>query len=273
MTDGVLSVEELIARAQAGDQAAVERLFQWYSPLLEDWASLRLGKRHPGIARPSDIAQEAAIRAFRAISTFKGTTQAEWLSWLRSIVETCTNQAFRDAARKKRDRAAETPLEERELPAQQPSPSQAAAVEEQWRQVFGLIFELPEEQRKVIWLYHLRDLRLSEVARSMGKTDAAAAGLLRRGLEALRARLTGEPAPSLEGGSLRAIQAQEDATAALLAYVRRRDAGERVDAGAFIAEHPSCAGELRHMIAWMERIESLRPANLGELGEEENGEH
>jgi RNA polymerase sigma-70 factor, ECF subfamily len=59
-------------------------------------------------------------------------------------------------------------------------------------------------------------------------------------------------------------QAQEDATAAMLVYLRRRDAGERVDPGAFIVEHASCTEELRQALGWLERIQALRPPSTEE---------
>ncbi|WP_437677242.1 sigma-70 family RNA polymerase sigma factor [Sorangium sp. So ce131] len=255
MSQDVASIEELIARARAGDRVAMARLLEWSAPLLEGRASRRLKRRQPDITRPSDIVQEASDRASRAMASFRGTTAGEWLSWLESIVEACAAQSFRDAARKKRDRAGEIPLDDDKLVVPQLSPSRATADVEQWRQVLGQIYELPEDQRNAIWLRYLKDLSVPEVAQCMGRTEAAIRGLLDRGTDTLRERLT---SGSAEDGAPRATQAQEAARDALLVYQRRRDAGERVDAVAFIAEHPSCAAELRDMIAWIERLEALR---------------
>ena len=67
------------------------------------------------------------------------------------------------------------------------------AVEEEWRSLYTFIFELPDAQREAIWLCHLRETPVAEVASRMGRTEAAVAGLLQRGLKALRARMTGGP--------------------------------------------------------------------------------
>ncbi|WP_437307413.1 sigma-70 family RNA polymerase sigma factor [Sorangium sp. So ce388] len=261
MSQEVPSITELIARARSGDQTAIDRLFEWCRP----WVSRYLAKRHRGIARRSDIVQEATARAFRALPDFEGTTEGEWLAWLRRIVETCTTQHFRDAARQKRNRAGETSLVDDDIPAQQVSPSQATATEEQWRQVFTQIFQLPDEQRQAIYLCHLKELSVADAAAQMGKTQGAVSGLLQRGLRTLRERMTTAPDPGApDAGSPRRTQAQDEAASALLVYLRRRDAGEHVAPAAFIAEHPSCAEELRHMLEWIERIQALRPANLKE---------
>jgi len=260
MNHEVPRIEELIARARSGDQAALDQLFQWCRPLLMERAALRLAKKRPGIERPSDIVQKAALKAFRAFPDFEGTTFAEWLSWLDRIVQTCTIQSFRDARRKKRDKAGEAPLDEDEIPSHQLSPSQATATEEEWQQLWTQIYLLQEEQRTAILLRHFKELRVAEVARRMGKTEAAVAGLLQRGLRTLRDRLTSALAPtSPTADPHRITQAQEEAATMLLVYLRRRDAGERVEPEAFIAEHPSCAEELRHALEWIERIQALRP--------------
>lgn len=254
------SLHDLIARAKAGDRLALEKVFQWCQPLLDHWAAHRLAKRQPGIARPSDIAQETAMRAYRSFSSFEGTTEEQLLAWLSAVLETCTTQAFRDAGRQKRDIARETRLDDQEelgVPAPQASPSQATAAEEEWQIVLSWIFQLPEDQKNAIWLCHLKEMRVAEAAARMGKSEPAVAGLLQRGLRTLRDRWSNEvqreplcppPAPPEQG----------EAAAALLSYLRRRDAGERVDAAAFAAEHPSCADDLRAMLAWIERIHALR---------------
>ena len=48
---------------------------------------------------------------------------------------------------------------------------------------------LPEGQRKAIEMHHLEGLALAEIAAELGTTKAAVAGLLHRGLKALRTRL------------------------------------------------------------------------------------
>ncbi|WP_434045156.1 MULTISPECIES: RNA polymerase sigma factor [Sorangium] len=260
MGDDVPTVEELIARARAGDAIAIDRLFAWCAPLLRKWVSQRLANRQPGIAGRSDIRQDVAERAFLAFPSFKGTTEAEWVAWLQRIVETCTTQSFRDAGRQKRDKAAETPLDD-EIPAQQMSPSQATAAGEQWHELLTQLSQLPEEQQQAIYLCHLKELRVAEVAERLGKTEAAVASLLRRGFRALRDRLMDIPEPDPPPtGARPTVDAQDEATAALRLYLRRRDAGERVDPGAFIAEHPSCAEALRHMLECIERLQALRAA-------------
>jgi RNA polymerase sigma factor (sigma-70 family) len=71
----------------------------------------------------------------------------------------------------------------------------AAAPDDSW--LDGLdeaLDELPESQREAIRLRVLDDLAYDDVARALGTSPAAARVRVHRGLSALRARLTKEPA-------------------------------------------------------------------------------
>ncbi|WP_437931221.1 sigma-70 family RNA polymerase sigma factor [Sorangium sp. So ce291] len=257
-----VSFEELLRRARAGEHDALEVLFQRCRPVLDRWASRRFSGTQPGGARPSDTAQETAERAFRQFSTFEGSTAGEWFTWLERIFHSRAAQSARDARRKKRVAPGTVPLDAPEAqaaPADQKSPSQAVSRTEEWRRLLALLYELPDDQRDAIGFCHLKELSVAEAAQRMGKTKPAVEGLLQRGLRTLRARMaedaSGEPtAPTI------APVHTEAAVAALVVYLRRRDAGEIVDAEAFIAEYSACAAELRLMLHWIDRIQALRPS-------------
>jgi len=97
---------------------------------------------------------------------------------------------------------------------------------------------------------------VAEVAQAMGKTPAAVAGLLQRGLRALRSHVANSVAAEPQESS--ADSSASEAAVAFLAYLRRHDAGEQVEREAFIAEHPACEDELRGMLDWSERLHALR---------------
>src|SRR5262249_44552319 len=78
-------------------------------------------------------------------------------------------------------------------------PEDEAARNEQLLWLAEGLAELPDDQREAVRLRHLHGLPVGEVARQLGKTTAAVAGLLRRGLETLRQRSGGEA----EGGDER----------------------------------------------------------------------
>ena len=55
--------------------------------------------------------------------------------------------------------------------------------------VAAALEELPEGQREAVAMHYWEGLTLNEVAQEMGRTAAAVAGLLQRGLRTLRRQL------------------------------------------------------------------------------------
>ena len=69
---------------------------------------------------------------------------------------------------------------------QQTSPSARAVRDEELRRLAEALAGLPEDQRRAVELHHLHGLPVEEVARTLGRSESAAGGLLRRGLKRLR---------------------------------------------------------------------------------------
>lgn len=256
-------IEDLIRRARTGDDAALKLLFEQSGVQMKRLAARRAIGKQSGISRPSDLAQETMLLAFRSFASFSGTTEKQWWAWLKSIFSNEVKQAIRDAGRMMRNKAVETTIDapsDIDVAGSQVSPSQETATEEEYQKVFAQIFELPEDQKKAIWLCHLKEKRVAEVAKQMGKTEAAVAGLLQRGLKTLREQFADEPNRKTPETSS-TTREQKEARSALLIFLRRRDAGEQVDSAAFLAGFPGCAEELRGLLAWVERLQAIRPTN------------
>jgi RNA polymerase sigma-70 factor (ECF subfamily) len=256
-----LSVEELLRRARAGEDAALEELLRRYQSELGTWASQQASQGLPGGERPSDVVQESALRAFQKFSTFKGNSEGELLAWLKKVVRSQAVKLVREAKSQKRDDSGAVPLDTLEaqaVPAPQRSPSQVTAHQEEWRQLMTRFHQLPDDQRDALSLFHLKDLPVAEVASRMGKTKTAVDSLMQRGLRTLRHQMAGGTGEEPEGSPEEAA-ARNAVDAALLAYFRRCEAGERVDADVFAREYPACAEQLRGMLHWMERLRALRP--------------
>lgn len=256
-----LSIEELLTRARAEEKGALEELFRRCKPRLDKWASRQTRPEAPGGNRPSDIVQTSAERAFAKFSTFKGHSEGEWLTWLKSIVLSQSVQLAREALSQKRNDSGNVSLdngEAEELPAPQHSPSQVTLHQEEWCQLLIHCFYLPDDQRKALSLFHLEELSVAEIAAHMGRSEAAVGSLMQRGVRALKERMAGATSEASED-SPAAAAVRNAADAALLIYFRRRAAGESLDLNAFASAYPACAEELRGMLHWLEQLRALKP--------------
>ncbi len=72
------------------------------------------------------------------------------------------------------------------LAAEQSSPIEQAQRNEQVLHLAEALTALPEDQRLVVELRHLKGWSLADIARHLGRSPAAVAGLLHRGLGRLR---------------------------------------------------------------------------------------
>src|SRR5262249_10811992 len=75
------------------------------------------------------------------------------------------------------------------LAADQTSPSGRAGRNEQLARLARALGALPDDQRRAVALHHLEGLSLEATAEAMGRSRPVAAGLIRRGLQALRVML------------------------------------------------------------------------------------
>jgi len=144
----------------------------------------------------SDVVQQTILQAHQARGQFRGTNETEKRAWLRAILANVLAAAGRRFERRARDVGRERSLEvelelssarlEGLLAADQTSPSQGAVRCEELLRLAAALALLPEDQRRVVELHHLKGLPMAEVAGQMGRTGPAVVGLLFRGLRKLR---------------------------------------------------------------------------------------
>src|SRR5204863_8417874 len=80
-------VHALLARARAGDAAARDRLFAHCRDYLGLAARARVETWLRAKVDASDLVQQTLLEAHRGFGHFHGATEAEWLAWLRRILE------------------------------------------------------------------------------------------------------------------------------------------------------------------------------------------
>jgi RNA polymerase sigma-70 factor (ECF subfamily) len=146
----------------------------------------------------SDVAQEAVVKAHKAMSTFQGTSEGEWLAWLRSILHNTMRDLYRRHLGAGRDIGRERSLQdldassarlEQMLADSSLIPANRASKEESLIELAEAVAALPEDQQTAVKLFYLQERPVKKIAQLMNRSEESVGGLLYRGLKALRQRI------------------------------------------------------------------------------------
>jgi RNA polymerase sigma factor (sigma-70 family) len=171
-----------MAAAQHGDRMAYERLLRDIVPFIR--AVVAKQNRRPD--RLEDVVQDVLLTLHRVRHTYDPSRPfSHWLAALarRRSIDALRRRARVDAAEISDERSYETFAD-----------SAANRVIERGEREAGLgaaIAALPDSQREAVELLKLREMSLSEAARTSGKSIAALKVNVHRALKTLKARLSG----------------------------------------------------------------------------------
>jgi RNA polymerase sigma-70 factor, ECF subfamily len=191
---------QLVRRAQGGDRAALDPLFQRYYDRVRRIARVRLGQGLRQRMDSGDIVQETFLAALGAFDRFEVRDESSLLQWLSVLLENRIRDAsdWNDAA--KRAAARERPLVADglsgaitlDLAAAALTPAESAAHGEQAEALEEALAALPEQDRELILLRDYVGMTWEEVAQRLGRPSAAAARMAHgKVLLELGARLRG----------------------------------------------------------------------------------
>ncbi len=180
------SDEELVEACQSGEVSAFDILVARWEDRIRGAAYRFLGSDEEA----RDVAQEAFLRAYQAIGTFK--REARFSSWLYQIA---TNLC-RDRLRRRKTRATVSleALEEAGsvMVETRPGAHERLLERDLARAVRRAVDALPEEQREVVILKEYQDLTFLEIAQALDVPVSTVKTRLYRGLGQLRLRLERE---------------------------------------------------------------------------------
>jgi RNA polymerase sigma-70 factor (ECF subfamily) len=185
------------------ENADLDFRLERYGDYLRLFSSAGLDRRLRALADSSDLVQQTLLRAHERFAQFRGSSEAELLAWLRAILARQLIDLARRAGHPVRDdmQSLERALEESStrlatwLADDRPSPGEQAQKREQLLCLAEALALLPEDQRRAVELHHLEGCSVVEVGRRMRRSTGAVAGLLHRGIKALRAQLGGSQGP------------------------------------------------------------------------------
>jgi RNA polymerase sigma-70 factor (ECF subfamily) len=156
---------ELVRRVQRGERAAFDLLVRRYQHRVIKLVARLL--RDP--AEAEDVAQEAFVKAYRAIGSFRG--DSAFYTWLYRIAVNTARNAM--ASRQRRPLDYEADLGEGEQAAVESrlrhvdTPEAAALSDEIQATVDRAVSELPEDLRTAILLREVEGLSYEEIAAAM----------------------------------------------------------------------------------------------------------
>ena len=208
------SPQQLLEAARRGANEGLGALLQCYRNYLTLLARTQMGRQLQARVSPSDVVQETMLEALQDFERFRGSTEREFVVWLRQIlinnlmrfVETHVRTAKRDVRR-------EISMEQwmptmdgtadglNQLAAMSlSSPSAAANRREIGVVVADCLAKLPAHYREVIVLRNLRGLSFEEVARDTGRSAGSVRMLWMRAIDQFRVLLerggVAEPQPT-----------------------------------------------------------------------------
>jgi RNA polymerase sigma-70 factor (ECF subfamily) len=176
----------LVQRARAGDVSAYEELVRRHQDVAFRTAVLLAG----GAAEAEDAAQEAFVKAHRALGRFRA--DAPFRPWLLAIVANEARNRRRSAAR--RQSLALRLAEDRPAGEAAPSPEAAVLDHERRAGLLAALERLRPEDREVIGCRYLLELSEAETAEVLRCPKGTVKSRLSRALERLRTTMTaGEP--------------------------------------------------------------------------------
>lgn len=190
-------IDRLIHRARLAEPGALDCLLEAYRNFLRLLARTGIDHSLRGKADPSDLVQDALLKAHQHFGQFQGSSEAELAAWLRQILARC----LADLVRKYRMAEARQVGRERSLndmlggaahalqgllSPNGHSPSQSAQRRELTVVLANALAELSPDYREVVVLRTLEEKDWDEVAALMGRTVGSVRLLWARALKKLK---------------------------------------------------------------------------------------
>ncbi len=151
--------------------------------------SVRSG-RLKGRFGESDLIQDALLEAHRSFDSFRGTTEAELVAWLRQIVVRTVGHVVRDhvGAGKRNVHREQSASHLSNLAVDSStSPSGKVIRHEESVRMAEALERLPADMQQVILARHVDDLPYSKIAEQLGRSEPAVRMLYLRAVKRLKA--------------------------------------------------------------------------------------
>lgn len=167
---------DLVRAALAGDLSGFETLVQRHHASLCAFLFRITGRWHEA----EELAQDAFVKAFQELRRFN--PRHAFKTWLYTIGRNLALDILR-----KRQVSPIDELSDDEPPLE--TPAEPFADDGQRRQLLEALETLPAPQRQALWLFHVEELPVNDIAAILGKSGVATRVLLFRARHLLASRL------------------------------------------------------------------------------------
>jgi len=186
------SISRCIRQAREGSADALGELLAAYRNYLRLVAVSCIDRQVQGKADASDLVQETLLKAHQSFPKFRGSTEQEWITWIRQILVNNLADLRRrfslQARRVERERSLEAMADRSSqllgdlVQAHGRSPSQSAQRRELGVILADALAGISPEDREVVVLRNLRELEWKEIGALTGRSPDAARMLWTRAL-------------------------------------------------------------------------------------------
>ncbi|MBI2479919.1 MAG: sigma-70 family RNA polymerase sigma factor [Planctomycetia bacterium] len=171
-----------LSSARLVSPTKLAKLLGEHRPYLKNIAAAEFPERLQSQLDSSDLVQETLLRAFRKFGQFTGSTDAEFVGWLREILLNQIIDATRHHGRQVRDVSRNQSLPNAVSCDKTITGSEAVRRGETSERLKAALASLPEHYRTVILLRQEEDLTFEEIGQRMERSADAARMLWSRAI-------------------------------------------------------------------------------------------
>lgn len=189
---------ELIQRAVAGEETALAKLLAEHGPLVE--RTLSIDRKWRSFLDPTDVMQVTYLEAFLQVHEFDPNRREPFVKWLGRIAENNLRDAIRGLQRQKRPQPENRITGDgstdllAHLGVVTTTPVRQAVRDERKARLEAMLDALPEDYGRVVRLYDMQGMAVSEVAVRMQRSAGAVHMLRARAHSRLRSMMGAESA-------------------------------------------------------------------------------
>jgi RNA polymerase sigma-70 factor, ECF subfamily len=199
------TMQQLISRAAAGSDEAVNELLERHRAALRRLVQFRLDRRIAGRVDASDVVQDVLLEASRRLRDYVTDPKMPFHLWLRQLAQDRMIDLHRRHHAQRRSVDREQPLavggfsdrSSLDLAAQlcdaELTPAAATLRKELQQRFLEALDRLEEGDREIIVMRHVEHLGNGEIAQALGLSPAAAGMRYLRAMRRLRSILADPP--------------------------------------------------------------------------------